>query len=200
MKKTLLLFALAALATIFFVNCSPATQGDPETVIKTFAERLAKKDFDGAAELATKASQPTLTMVKMGMEMAEKMKSELPENDPVAAIASAEFGNAKIEGNTAIVPVTSKVDGQEMTYDFYLLKENGQWKVDFSTETLTKMGRAKFENADGPESLNMDSIARNIKPEDLETAKRMADSIMNNMDPQQLEELKKQFENLRPQQ
>lgn len=199
MKKTLLLFALATLATIFFISCSPATSADPETVIKTFAERLAKKDFDGASKLATEASQPTLNMVKMGMEMAEKMKSQLPENDPVAAIASAKFGNAKIDGNTAIVPVTSKVDGQEITYDFHLLKENGQWKVDFSTETLTKMGRAKFNNEDGLEDLNIDSIAQNINPEDLERAKRMADSIMNNMDPKKLEELKKQFENLRSQ-
>lgn len=198
MRKALLIFSLLAIVTAFMTSCSPAASGDPKVVLKTFAERIAKKDFNGAAKLATANSKSTIEMVKMGMEMAEKMKSRLPENDPIAQLNQAEFSEAKINGNTAIVTLTNKVNKDQPPVDFTLVKENGAWKVDFSMAALTNMGRQQIKQRDG--DINLDSLAQNLRPEDLENATKMADSIMKNLDPKKLEEIQKQLEKFKQQQ
>lgn len=199
MKKTLLFITFAAIISIFAVSCSPKDSSDPKTVLVAFAERLAKKDFDGAAALATSDSRSTIDMVKMGMEMAEKMNAPLPENDPVAQLNNAEFSEAKIEGDKAVVTLTNKTNKQQPPIDFTLLKESGEWKVDFSMAALTNMGRNQIQQQGGDAQAAMDSITKNLDPEQLEKAKKMADSVLKNIDPKQLEEIQKQVEKFRQQ-
>jgi hypothetical protein len=49
------------------------------------------------------------------------------------------FGDAKIDGDKATVSVTNPAKGKE-PFEFPLVKEGGEWKVDFSMSTLMKMG------------------------------------------------------------
>ena len=197
MKQTLKLLTLFSLAAILFASCG-ANSDDPKTVLKTFFERLGKKDIDGAAKLATADSKSTLDMVKKGMDMAEKMKDSIKQEDPMKEFQNVEFGEAKIDGNTATVTVTQKNKKDQPPADFTLVKEDGKWKVDFSMATLMKMGQQQINNGATPPGAapgSLDSL--NISPEQLENAQKSLDSVMKNVDPKQLEEIQKQLESIK---
>ena len=194
MKKTLQLLSIIALVAFFISGCS-TTPNDPKAVLKSFFEKLAKKDLDGAAKLATADSKSTLDMVKKGMDMAEKMKDSLPENDPLKEFQDVEFGDAKINGNTATVTVSQKNKKEQPPADFTLVKEDGKWKVDFSMGTLMKMGQQQVNK--GADVSAPDTSGMNLKTEDLEAARKSLDSMMKNIDPKQLEEIQKQIENVK---
>jgi hypothetical protein len=191
MKKIIKLLPLLTAFVMITTGCGNkgAHSSDPKEVLKEFMLRLSKKDIDGAAKLATKDSKSTMDMMKKGMEMGEKMKDKTDEPDPTEEFKDVEIGEAKITGETALVPFKSKKKNQEM--DFPLKKEDGDWKVDFSMATLMKMGAdAKKGGLDG-----MDESGEDVtNPEDLKKSLEMADSMMKNMDPQQMEELKKIME------
>lgn len=190
MKKIMHSFLVVTALAIIMVSCgSKASSSDPKVVLKEFFSRLAKKDVDGAAELATKDSKATMDIMKKGIDMAEKMEKEnpqdKPEKDPTEDFKNVEFGDAKINGETATVPVKNKKDNEES--EFTLRKEDGAWKVDFSMATLRKMD--KSGSADGLDA--MDESGEDVSPEELEKARMMMDSMMKNVDTQKLEELKK---------
>lgn len=189
-KVTQLFLAVAALATIVIAGCKGGSS-DPKAVLTAFFEKLAKKDIDGAAKYATKASKSTLDMMKKGLEMAEKMGQDAKEKDPTEEFKNLEFGDAKISGDSATVTVTKK--GEE-PFDFPLVKEDGSWKVDFSMATLMKMGKEKgeMESMEELEGVSSDSVNKEVQ--------KMADSIIQNIDPKQLEDLKKSVEQLKEQQ
>lgn len=204
MKKIFGFFLLIAFATPVFIGCKgkDSVANDPKTVLTTFFERMSKKDIDGAAKLATKDSKGTLDMMKKGMEAAEKMKGMggAEEKDPTEDFKKMTFGDAKIEGDKATVSVTNPAKGKE-PFEFPLVKEGGEWKVDFSMSTLMKMGMNQAGDSDNFPSTNgdqtdstgnnidldklpsMDSLTdamekakdmlKNIKPEDLEKAKEL---------------------------
>lgn len=194
MKKTLNVLILFAAVTILFASCS-TNSDDPKAVLKSFFDRLAKKDLDGAAKLATAESKSTLDMVKKGMDMAEKMKDSLPQQDPAKEFQDVEFGEAKINGNTATVMVTHKTKKDQPPADFTLLKEDGKWKVDFSMASLMKMGQQQINKGAAPP--DVDTTGLNLKTEDLEAAKKSMDSLTKNIDPKQLEEIQQQLEKIK---
>lgn len=173
MKKTTQLFlAVAAMATIVFASCSGGAN-EPKAVVKAFFEKLSKKDVDGAAKHATASSKSTLDMMKKGLEMADKMPKESKEKDPAEEFKNMEFGEARISGDTAYVPVGKK--GEKMS-DIPLVKEDGKWKVDFSMGTLMKMGNDEkdTEGVNEMENLNSDSVNQELN--------RMTDSITQRLD------------------
>lgn len=199
MKRTLQLFALFAVVAVFFAACSAKDSDDPKVVLKTFFERLAKKDLDGAAQLATADSKSTLDMVKKGMDMAEQAKDSIKQEDPMKEFQDVEFGDAKIDGDKATVTVTHKTKKDQPPADFTLLKQDGKWKVDFSMAALMKMGQQQInQGATVPgagEHGALDSL--NLNTEELQKAAKSLDSVMKNVDPKQLEELQKQLENIK---
>jgi len=201
MKKILNFLVLGSAFAVIVAGCKgKGPANDPKAVVVAFFEKMAKKDIDGAAKLATKDSKAALDMMKKGMDMAEKMKTEKPEEDPMAGFKDVEFGDAKITGDAAVVPITNKKEKE--TIEFPLKKEDGAWKVDFSMSTLMKMGKDKAaesgtdtfdnggtENTDGLDALNADSLQEglkkakealdNIKPEDLEKMKEAMKGLEN---------------------
>ena len=48
----------------------------PKEVLHEFFERMGKKDFEGAAKLATKDSKSMLDIMKQGMAMAETYEQD----------------------------------------------------------------------------------------------------------------------------
>jgi vacuolar-type H+-ATPase subunit E/Vma4 len=187
LKQRLSYLLFFVLLTAGFVSCSSVDKSNPKAVLQAFFDKIGQKDIDGAMKLATANSQSTLSMVKMAVEMAKDNKAAEKE-DLTKDFKDIVLGEAKIEGDVATVPLTSKKE--EKSVDFILKKEGGEWKVDFSFEALMKMGlnsRAKEEQRSGNDTL--------IEQFDEETIKKMsetADSIVKNMDPKKLEQLQKE--------
>jgi len=135
MKKIIL--SVAVLLTFGIVGCN-SSSSDPTGVLKNFMEALGKKDIEGAKKYATKDSEAMLGMIQMGMSMAPKdTKDSTYDKD------NLEYGDAKIEGDKATVPVKNKKSGE--TTNYTLKKENGAWKVAFDKATMTQMGTDKMK-------------------------------------------------------
>jgi hypothetical protein len=79
-----------------------------------------------------------LGMIQMGMSMAPK-----DQKDSTYDKDNLEYGDAKIEGDKATVPVKNKKSGE--TTNYTLKKEDGKWKVAFDKATMTQMGTDKMK-------------------------------------------------------
>ncbi len=181
--QSLFLFAGAAL---LFVSCNNKGAGsDPKAVLVEFMKRLSEKDIDGAAKLATKDSKATLDIMKKAIDkMKDDAKAE--EEDPTADFKDVEIGEAKINGETALVPFKSKKEKESI--DFPLKKEDGAWKVDFSMATLMKMGKDKAGQDGGVDGMNESGEDVNVSAEDIQKSMQSVDSLMK--DPKTQEAMK----------
>jgi len=136
--KTSLRPASLLLACAFFFGCG--LLDNPTTALKSFLERLEKKDIDGAAKFATKDSKTTLDLMKKGIEASKDDSSSKMEETK-----NFEYGKPSIDGSTATIKVTNKDDNSSVV--FTLKKEDGAWKVDFTMENLMKMGVEKMKES-----------------------------------------------------
>lgn len=136
MKKIIL--SLLIILGVGAVGCKSDGSSDPKGVLVSFMEALGKKDIEGAKKYATKDSEAMLGMIQMGMSMApDSVKDKTYDKD------NMEFGDAKIEGDKATVPVKDKTSGETLVYT--LKKESGAWKVAFDKATMTQMGTDKMK-------------------------------------------------------
>lgn len=173
---------------MLIVSCNnKGASSDPKAVLVEFMKRLSEKDIDGAAKLATKDSKAALDMMKKAIDMGEKMKGDSKEEeDPTAEFKDVEIGEAKITGETALVPFKSKKEKESI--DFPLKKEDGAWKVDFSMATLMKMGKDKASQDGGMEGMNESGEDVNVSAEDIQKSMQAVDSLMK--DPKTQEAMK----------
>jgi hypothetical protein len=189
MKKTTGLLYLLAFSVFTIYSCGGGVGSDPKAVVIEFGKRMAKKDFEGAAKLTSEASKP---MMDMMIEQAKKEKTS-DEKDPMEEFDKAEFGEAKIDGDKATVPV--KMKDEKNTVNFPLIKEKGAWKVHLTMESMMEM--AKDQN---PGEFNMPDTEKgmdalkNMDPEKMKKAMEMGQDILN--DPEKMkmvQELMKQY-------
>jgi len=191
MKKVMNFIFAVAVTALIITGCKgkDGVADNPKAVLVAFFERMAKKDLEGAAKLATKDSKSTMDMMKKAMDMAEKMKgTEKTEEDPAEDFKNMVVGDAKIDGSNATVSVTNKKKNE--TVDFPLKKEDGSWKVDFSMGTLMKMGMDKAKE-DGTE-INPEDIDK-MKDFNIDSLKKgfeTIDSALKSMDPKQMDQMK----------
>jgi len=191
MKKVMNSIFAVAVTALIITGCKgkDGVADNPKAVLVAFFERMAKKDLEGAAKLATKDSKSTMDMMKKAMDMAEKMKgTEKTEEDPAEDFKNMVVGDAKIDGSNATVSVTNKKKNE--TVDFPLKKEDGSWKVDFSMGTLMKMGMDKAKE-DGTE-INPEDIDK-MKDFNIDSLKKgfeTIDSALKSMDPKQMDQMK----------
>lgn len=208
MRRIVTTLFLAAAAFSFLPGCKgkDSVANDPKTVLIAFFEKMSKKDIEGAAKLTTKESQGTMEMMKKAMTMGEEMKDKMggkeSEKDPAEDFKNMKFGEAKIDGDNATVPVTNP-SKDDKTIDFPLKKEGGDWKVDFSMATLMKMGMNQA-GKEGMDDMNMsDTTGASENMENLmngDTLKRsleIADSVLKNIDPEKMKEAMKSLEKLK---
>lgn len=132
--KKILLAAIAAMIMIF-AGCKSGG-GDPKTVLSEFFAALSKKDMASARNLATAESKTLLDMMEMAM------KTDAKETDKFD-LTKMEFGEAKIEGDKATVPVKETTSGETLNYS--LKKEGGSWKVAFDKNSMMSMGMDKMK-------------------------------------------------------
>ncbi len=179
MKKMIQSLLMVTVAAVMLAACKGGgvNGSDPKAVLTEFFQRMSKKDIDGAAKLATKDSKATMDMMKKGMEMAEKMgKDAKKEDDMSEDFKDVEIGEAKITGETATVAFTNKKKGQ--TFDFPLKKEDGSWKVDFSMNTLMKMGMESAGKDGGLDGMNESGEDIKVDSEDVKKSMESLDSLM----------------------
>lgn len=164
MKKIIL--SIAVLLAFGVIGCK-TNSTDPRAVLMSFMDALGRKDIEGAKKYATKDSEAMLGMIQMGMSMApDSTKDKTYDKN------NMEFGDAKIEGDKATVPVKEKKSGETMVYT--LKKESGAWKVAFDKATMTKMGTDKMKEKGMNINNGMDSASRM-----LQNMNRMNDSTMS---------------------
>lgn len=183
MKKILL--AIVLLSTVSFMSCNSGG-GDPKAVLVQFFEALSKKDIAGARKLATKDSKSMIDMMEMGLNMAKDKKEDDKFNKD-----NMEFGEAKIEGDKATIPVKEKTSGETLNY--ILKKEDGAWKVAFDKASMMSMGMDKMNEKginpadsighamDELKNMDMDSLKEGMKKgmEMLDSVKKEADKMKN---------------------
>ncbi|MEP6711964.1 MAG: hypothetical protein ABJA37_06100 [Ferruginibacter sp.] len=126
MKKFIL--PAVIFCTPIFFGCTDTGSGDPKIVLSQFVDALAKKDIATARKLATAESKSMLDLMEMGMKGGETKDLEKYDKN------NMEFGEAKINGDKATVPVKEKTSGETINYS--LKKEGGQWKVAFDKASL----------------------------------------------------------------
>lgn len=132
MKK--LIFSALAMLTLLVMSCNSG--GDPKGVLMNFFDALSKKDITSAKKYATKDSESMLGLMEMGMKNSTEKKDEFDKS-------KMEFGDTKIDGDKATVPVKDKTSGE--TTNFILKKEKGEWKVAFDKATMMQMGQDKMK-------------------------------------------------------
>lgn len=206
MKKTISNYFFIAGAVMMLLSACKGkdkqVQNDPKAVVLAFFERMANKDIDGAAKLATKDSKATLDMMKKAIDAAEKMgldKDKAATEDPSEDFKNLEIGEAKIDGDKATVAITNKVKN-DGTKEFPLVKEGGAWKVDFSMGTLMKMGMDKSGKNDwdsdplnndttgAKDILNMDTIKKGLEG---------LDTLLKQIDPDKVKEVMKELDKVK---
>ena len=136
MKKLFLASAIVAMAIM--TGCHSGG-GDPKQVLMSFFTALSKKDISGAKKYATKESESMFSMLEMGMKMGGDKMGDMEKYDK----SKMEFGEAKIEGDKATVPVKDISSGEST--NFILKKESGDWKVAFDKATMMQMGTDKMK-------------------------------------------------------
>lgn len=165
MKK--ILAAIVLLSGVSFFGCNTGG-GDPKGTLVQFFTALSKNDIEGARKLATKDSKSMIDMMEMGMKM-DKDKKEADKFNK----DNMEIGEAKIDGDKAVVPVKEKTSGETLNYT--LKKEDGSWKVAFDKASIMSMGMEKMNEKginptdsiskamDELKNVNMDSLKDGMK-------------------------------------
>ena len=186
MKRISVFLLAAATLAVATIGCNSAgSSGDPKAVLIAFSEKLGKQDFDGAAQLATVESKPFILIMKKSMEMMKGMAGMMPEQAKEQSdLNEVKMGDAKINGDIALIPFTTK--GQP-TFDFPLKKQDGGWKVDFSKETMQKMGVDPDANLDEINNA-MDEMKESGM---MDTVKKTIDASKKYITPENIEQLKK---------
>lgn len=159
MKK--ILFIAIIVAFILSTGCNSRAH-DPKLVLTDFFEAMSKKDIPKARNLATADSRPTLDLIEMAM------RTSVGENT-FFDLKGKKFGEATIEGDRAVVPVTEVNNGVNLEY--VLKKENDSWKVAFDKNAFIDMGIEKMKSL----RMNSDSaldVLDEIKHIDIDSLKR----------------------------
>ncbi|RYD73331.1 MAG: hypothetical protein EOP53_20285 [Sphingobacteriales bacterium] len=93
-----------------------------------------------ARTFATEDSKTMLDMMEMGMKMAKDSADDMKYSEN-----NLTYGEVKIDGDKATVPVTEKTSGE--TINYILKKEKGNWKVAFDKESMMNIGMEKMNEA-----------------------------------------------------
>ena len=160
------LFLLTA-SLISLAGCKSGAYKDPKTVLSSFLDAIAKKDFTEAKKYTTDDSEPMMNMAQLAMQ---NIKDDDSSQILQYRQENIELGDAVINGDNATVPVKDKKSGEAI--DFTLKKENSQWKVSVNLPTLLQMARKKMKehgmdgiidslgNINGMSMPNIDSISK----------------------------------------
>jgi hypothetical protein len=172
MKKSI--YGIVIFLSVFICSCkTSSSDGDPKQALSQFMDALSKKDINTARSLATADSKQVLDMMESVMKNDSTASSEYDNS-------TMQFGEAKVEGDKATVPVKETKSGETINYS--LKKEEGKWKVAFDKSTLMTIAMDKMqEKGTNP----MDSIKGQLEKMDdaeLDTLKKGLKDAMKMID------------------
>ncbi|CAN5150617.1 hypothetical protein BH09BAC2_BH09BAC2_17130 [soil metagenome] len=148
-----ILFIAAAFITFSLAGCK--NSNDPKSAIQEFFDAMGKKDIPKAKTFATKDSEGMIGMMETGMSKDSSMMSQFDKSN-------ISFGDAKINGDKATVPVINKKASD--TTNFILKKEDGKWKVAFDMNSIMEMMQEKMKAAGArmQQEGNIDGMQQNM--------------------------------------
>ncbi len=161
MKK--ILFALVLVSGTLLFSCKSGG-GDPKSVLADFFSALSKKDMAKARTFATEDSKTMLDMMEMGMKMAKDSADDMKYSEN-----NLTYGEVKIDGDKATVPVTEKTSGE--TINYILKKEKGNWKVAFDKESMMNIGMEKMNEAGANPTDSVGAAMEELKNMDQDSIK-----------------------------
>lgn len=168
MKK--ILFALVILSGIFLSGCKSNNSSDPKAVLSDFFDALSKKDIEKARTLATEDSKSMLDMMDMGMKMSKDTGTDTKFDR-----SKLEIGEAKIDGDKAVISVKETTSGETMNYT--MKKEKGAWKVAFDKSSLMGPNMDKINEATDSLKMNMNDIPADSLKDAIDDGLKMMDTL-----------------------
>ncbi len=168
-------YILSLLTVLVLVGCK-GDMATPKGTVTAFIEAMKKGDIEGVKKLITKSDLSLLntaeslakTFGQDAAAMTEKIKKEFIEKSKTVSYT---VKDEKINGDKAEVNVEVKESGNTTTQPFQLLKEDGNWKISFTSTGLNmagKDGNMNNENINIADSIKkgMEQL-KNINPDSL---------------------------------
>ena len=149
---------VTAFAVVTLLTACTSTTEDPKKVAKSFVDALAGKDYDKAAQYATKDNKTLLEMLKTMEEMGSSM-TFFTAGTTVEQLKNAVYENAVITGDKATVNV---LVGAE-THNIKLIKEEGAWKVALDKDMLKEKVAEEAGNSVNEINQSMDAAAKELE-------------------------------------
>ena len=130
------------------VSCT--NSNTPENVVKEFYEAVKAEDYDKARTFASKDSKKFMTMMSKGMEL---------------SIGGTELSNVDCTTDGESSDCDCFFEGQEKPFPVSVIKEDGNWKVDFKGSAMNMLDGLM----DGFKDLDIDlnGLMDNFKDVDL---------------------------------
>jgi hypothetical protein len=155
--KNKLFFALFGFGLI----ACQTQNNDPAVVASNFVQAINSGQFEKALPYVTNASQNFINNLNKAGKTAEGMNMEVKDFHLTKPV----FGQPNIAGNNATVHVSATEFQNGI--DLPLKKENGEWKVEFTLESMLKIAFSNLSKqkmdingaaADSLESKIMDAV------------------------------------------
>lgn len=170
MKK--IISTILILCSIVFAGCKNSSD-DPKSILISFFEALSTNDIKTARKYATVESKSMLDLLE------KSGKTETTPNEKFKK-ENLEFGDIKIEGDKAIVPVTEKASGVTVNY---VLKNEQGWKVAFDKATMMNIGNdVQDQDQHKNDSLNINDDLDNSSGTDIDSLKNEINSKLQGLD------------------
>lgn len=122
----LVALAVVAVVLVLVLGGSDGPSGDdPAETVQAFVDASRDEDCDALDELVTDKVRPLLATCGQA--------SDAPEGTPQinADDVDVEIGDAQEDGDTATVPVTYSIPGEEsVSFDYTLVKQDDVWLID----------------------------------------------------------------------
>ena len=157
-------------------GCQPEVSSDPETVLHTFFDAMAKGNITEARKYATSDSKSVLDM----METISKFDSTSSIETSRYLNENVEFGSAKIVGNEATIAIKHKKDEEKI--EFILRKEKGNWKVAFDINTILTIGMQKMKEQGLQNPKRLDDMLTELNNIGADSLKKDASEEMKKLD------------------
>ena len=168
MKK--IISTILILCSIVFAGCKNSSD-DPKSILISFFEALSTNDIKTARKYATAESKSMLDLLE------KSGKTETTPNEKFKK-ENLEFGDIKIEGDKAIVPVTEKASGVTVNY---VLKNEQGWKVAFDKATMMNIGN-DVQDQHNNDSLNINDDLDKSSDIDIDSLKNEINSKLQGLD------------------
>jgi DNA-directed RNA polymerase specialized sigma54-like protein len=155
--KKLIFFGISFVLVCLYA-CSVNNAGDPKNVAKAFYEALANKDYEKAAQLATKDSKTLIDLLKSLSQLGNQPGTIFNEEGD-EKIKTAVYSDAIIDGDRATVKVT--IDNEEK--QIKLKKEEGAWKVALDKDAINNSVHEEIRINSEDVNASMDEAMRKME-------------------------------------